>query len=190
MKRSLLLISLPLCLSACQPDLGVTDCERTPEMPPGLKMEHYRGATPACVPDAITLNTAELQRLLAEQQPVLIDVWAILRRVDEGFGNTWLSSETHESLPDAVWLPNVGYGTLEPDIETWFQRELQRLTQGDKATPLVFFCVADCWMSWNAAQRARSYGYNRVYWYKLGVDGWREAGLPLVEVSPVALSSP
>jgi PQQ-dependent catabolism-associated CXXCW motif protein len=156
-------------------------------MPAGLKMEHYRGPTPACVPNAVTLETADLQRLLAEQQSVLLDVFAILRRVDPGFGTTWLLSEPHESLPNSAWLPNVGYGTLEADIEAYFQRELQRLSDGDKAKPLVFFCVADCWMSWNAAQRAREYGYTQVYWYKLGVDGWKEAGLPVVNVTPTPL---
>lgn len=188
MKQGVLL--LPFCcfgLIACQPDSGISTCERTPDMPAGLRQDHYRSPTPACVPNAITLETTGLQHLLAEQQPVLLDVFAILRRVDAGFGNTWLPSEAHESLPNSIWLPNVGYGKLEPDIEAYFQRELQRLTQGDKTKPLVFFCVADCWMSWNAAQRARDYGYSQVYWYKLGVDGWKEAGLPLHAAEPVAI---
>ena len=181
---------LALSLLGCHadsPQYGNADCPRTPDMPPALKMEHYRGAMPACVPNANTLTTDDLQRLQAEQSPVLIDVWAILRRVDEGFGNMWLPNEPHYSLPNSVWLPNVGYGKLEPDIEAYFQRELQRLSKGDKSKPLVFFCVADCWMSWNAAQRVRDYGYTQVYWYKLGVDGWKEAGLPLVTVNPVAM---
>ena len=181
---------LALSVMGCQhdnPQYGNADCPRTPDMPPQLKMEHYRGATPACVPNATTMTTPDLQRLLAEQSPILIDVWAILRRVDDGFGNMWLPNEPHASLPNSVWLPNVGYGKLEPDLEAYFQRELQRLSNGDKAKPLVFFCVADCWMSWNAAQRARDYGYTQVYWYKLGVDGWKEAGLPLVTVNPVAM---
>jgi rhodanese-related sulfurtransferase len=54
-------------------------------------------------------------------------------------------------------------------------------------SPLVFFCVADCWMSWNTVQRVRGYGYTQVYWYKDGTDGWAEAGLPLVSVDPIPL---
>lgn len=190
MRYGLWLVLCAASLVSCRADhsaYGIADCVRTSDMPPGLKMDHYRGPTPACVPNAVTLTTSELQRLQAEQTPVLLDVFAILRRVDEDFGNMWLPSTQHESLPNSVWLPNVGYGRLEPDIEAYFQRELQRLTNGDKTKPLVFFCVADCWMSWNAAQRAQGYGYTQVYWYKLGVDGWKEAGLPLVTVNPVAM---
>lgn len=190
MKRKLLLLPLTLCLAACQPDLGISPCERTPDMPPGLKMEHYRGATPACVPNAITLNVTELQTLLQTAEPVLIDVWAILRRNEPGFPSEWLPNEDHYSLPEAVWLPNVGYGTLDAEMETYLQTHLQRLSGGNKHQPLVFFCVADCWMSWNTAQRVREYGYTHVYWFKDGTDGWQQAGLPLHTVTPQALALP
>lgn len=150
-------------------------------------MDHYRGPTPACVPNAATLDVAGLQVLQQWEKPVLIDVWAILLRKEAGFPSEWLPNEEHTSLPGAVWLPNVGYGKLEPDIETYLQRQLQRLTGGDKSKPLVFFCVADCWMSWNTAQRTREYGYTNVYWYKDGADGWAEAGLPLHQVDPLPL---
>ena len=45
--------------------------------------------------------------------------------------------------------------------------------------PLVFYCQRACWMSWNAARRAVALGYKQISWYPDGVDGWREAGLPL-----------
>ncbi len=187
---SLLLPFCCFCLSACQPDLGLADCERTPDMPTGLKMAHYRGATPACVPDGITLNVTELQTLLQRPEPpVLIDVWAILLRQEAGFPSVWLPNEAHESLPKAVWLPNVGYGELAPEIETYLQTNLQRLSGDDKHKPLVFFCVADCWMSWNTVQRVRQYGYTQVYWFKDGTDGWAEAGLPLEQATPVPMDA-
>lgn len=185
MKR-LLSTLLLLVLNSCH--AATSDCPRTSDMPPGLKMAHYRSPTPACVPNGITLNTAELQSLMQTQQPILIDVFAILRRIDAGFGSTWLVNSPHTSLPNAVWLPNVGYGQLDPDIETWFQQQLTQLTQANKTKPLVFFCVADCWMSWNAVQRARAYGYNQVYWYKDGIDGWQERGLVTVTLEPTPLS--
>jgi PQQ-dependent catabolism-associated CXXCW motif protein len=50
---------------------------------------------------------------------------------------------------------------------------------------VVFYCLADCWMSWNAAKRAAAWGYTRVYWYRDGTDGWAAAKLPLVEAQPV-----
>jgi hypothetical protein len=33
---------------------------------------------------------------------------------------------------------------------------------------LCFYCLADCWMSWNAAKRALSLGYSNVAWYREG----------------------
>ncbi|WP_020395102.1 rhodanese-like domain-containing protein [Thiolinea disciformis] len=175
------LLLLCLSMASCQAD----ECIRTADMPVGLKLDHYRSPTPSCVPNGITLNTAKLQKLLASEKPILIDVWAVYLRVDEGFGSEWLVSEPHESLPNSVWLPNVGYGTLEPPFNQWFKAQLEKLTNKDLAKPLVFYCVADCWMSWNAVQRVRDYGYTRVYWYKEGVDGWKEAGLTLVKTEPV-----
>ena len=42
-------------------------------------------------------------------------------------------------------------------------------------TLLVIYCQADCWMSWNAAKQALSYGYTNVAWYPEGTDGWQRA---------------
>ena len=83
-----------------------------------------------------------------------------------------------------MWLPNTGFGVLPVPEESYLQDNLRRLTGGDAATPVVFFCEADCWMSWNAARRAVSWGYTAVIWYPHGTDGWAEAGLPLAETTP------
>ena len=154
-------------------------------MPAKLRMEHYRRTTPSCVPGGITVDTEGVDQLLAEQpDTLLIDVWAILLRTEAGFGSEWLPNEIHLSLPGAVWLPNVGYGELKPPVDSWFTQQLIDLTDGNLNHPMVFYCVADCWMSWNAAQRARDMGYSEVYWYRLGTDGWLDAGRPLVPVQP------
>lgn len=183
--RVWLLLVLSWSIFSCQAE----DCVRTPQMPTGLKQEHYRSPTPACVPNGTTLKTAELQKLIETEQPLLIDVMAVFLREDEGFPATWLVNEPHDSLPKSVWLPNVGYGVLEPKIETWFKAQLASLTKNDLNQALVFYCVADCWMSWNTVQRVREYGYTRVYWYKDGIDGWKEAGLPTVKTEPQAFTS-
>jgi PQQ-dependent catabolism-associated CXXCW motif protein len=49
---------------------------------------------------------------------------------------------------------------------------------------MVIYCQENCWMSWNVAKRALSFGYARVAWYPEGTDGWERAGLPLVEAQP------
>jgi rhodanese-related sulfurtransferase len=46
--------------------------------------------------------------------------------------------------------------------------------------PIVFFCEGvGCWESYNAALRAEKMGFTRVYWYRGGLDAWKEAGLPM-----------
>jgi PQQ-dependent catabolism-associated CXXCW motif protein len=49
---------------------------------------------------------------------------------------------------------------------------------------LVLYCLANCWMSWNAAKRALSLGYSDVAWYPEGTDGWFAALLPLEDATP------
>lgn len=183
--RVWLLLVLSLSIFSCQAE----ECIRTAQMPSGLKQEHYRSPTPACVPTGMTLKTAELQKLIATDKPILIDVMTVFLREDEGFPATWLLNEPHDSLPNSIWLPNVGYGVLEPKIETWFKVQLASITNNDLNRALVFYCVADCWMSWNAVQRVRKYGYQRVYWYKDGIDGWKEAGFPTVKTEPQAFTA-
>lgn len=165
-------------------------CERTPDIPEKLRMDNYRAPTPECVPNAITIDTAEMVKLI-QQSPnlILIDVLSVITRPNAEFGEgKWLPNKERFSLPGTVWLPNVGYGYLDEQMEHYFTSQLEALTQGDKTKPLVFFCIADCWMSWNSVQRARDYGYHNVYWYKNGTDGWAESGLEVQKTDPVPLT--
>ena len=71
-------------------------------------------------------------------------------------------------------------------MDDYFRTGLEKATGGDKAKPLVFYCLRDCWMSWNAAKRAIAVGYRDVSWYPDGTDGWSEAGHPLENRKPEA----
>ena len=81
-------------------------------------------------------------------------------------------------------MPETARGALSPQVSRWFARRVARLTRGDKTRPIVTFCLADCWMSWNAARRLRALGYRDVRWFAEGTDGRRDAGLPLAAASP------
>jgi PQQ-dependent catabolism-associated CXXCW motif protein len=81
-------------------------------------------------------------------------------------------------------LPDTGYGRLAPATEDYFQRGLARASNSNKAALLVIYCLADCWMSWNAAKRALGFGYSNVAWYPHGSDGWEHDNLPLAEAQP------
>ena len=39
-------------------------------------------------------------------------------------------------------------------------------------------------MTWNAGKRALALGYRQVLWFADGTDGWRDAGLALVDATP------
>ena len=89
-----------------------------------------------------------------------------------------------ETIPGSVWLPDTGYGTLAAATEDYLRHGLARASGGNNAKLLVIYCQADCWMSWNAAKRALSYGYPNVAWYPEGTDGWLRANLPVAESQP------
>lgn len=154
-------------------------------------MRHFRAPTPVSVPHARTIETAELKRLVTEGRPVLVDVQSVVVRPEtREFGVTWLPSTPRHHLPGSIWLPNVGYPSLEPAMDRYFRDALEAATGGDRGRAVVIYCVADCWLSWNAVQRAARYGYTRLYWYREGTDGWEAAGLPLVRAEPRPLAGP
>ncbi|ASG25381.1 PQQ-dependent catabolism-associated CXXCW motif protein [Nitrospirillum viridazoti] len=158
--------------------------------PPGYRLDDYRAPVPATVAGGRVLTTATLQELLAREgsRVVLVDVLPSPRR-PAGMtpGSPWMPLP-HDDLPGSVWLPDVGRGALNPTLENWFQQQLATLSGGDKNRPLVFYCLPECWMSWNATKRAAGYGYTNVAWYPDGVDGWRAARLPLATAT--ALTPP
>ena len=90
----------------------------------------------------------------------------------------------HLDIPGTLWLPDIGRGSLSSELEGYFRRHLEAATKGSRDIPVVFYCLTDCWMSWNAAKRAASWGYKEIYWYPDGIDGWGAANLPTAEAEP------
>ena len=151
----------------------------------GYRIDNFRSPVPDHVPGAQTLDTVAARALIAsEPTAVFIDV---LPRPPRPAGlsatSLWIPPP-HHSIPGSTWLPNVGYGRLSDELDAYFRHHLQRLSDGRRDKPLVIFCQADCWMSWNAARRAAEYGYARVFWYPDGTDGWTAAGLTLAPSTP------
>ena len=89
-------------------------------------------------------------------------------------------------IPGSLWLPDVGRGALSPELERSFRDHLEAATKGRRDTPVVFYCLADCWMSWNATKRAAEWGYTHLYWYRDGIDAWEAAKLPVAKADPAA----
>ena len=157
-------------------------------VPDGYRMTDYRSPTPASLPGGETVDTAAARALVEAGAALPINVMKLDRSTLPG--GPWLLPKPFPQIPGGVWLPNVGLGALPPELEDYFRINLERLSGGDRGRGLLFYCLADCWMSWNAAKRALEMGYRRVHWYRDGVDGWAEAGLPTEEAKPVPVASP
>lgn len=172
-----------LLLGAVQPLAAGESC--VAGEPAGYRMSDFLAPVPCTLSGGDVISTERLVDLMAREQPVLIDVLPSPRR-PEGLAADALWQPKHRrNIPGSVWLPNTGFGVLPVEEEAYLRQNLERLTHGDSARRLVIYCMADCWMSWNAARRAVSWGYTAVTWYPCGTDGWQAAGLPLTTATPV-----
>ncbi len=159
--------------------------EAAPPEPEGYRMQDYRGPVPATLAGARVIATEQARALWEEGEAVFVDVLPRPPR-PEGLpeGTIWRPAP-REDIPGSVWLPDTGYGALSPEAAAYLAEGLRRASGGDPEAPLVFYCKAECWMSWNAAKRAReALGYGAVAWYPDGTDGWAAAGLPLEAREP------
>ncbi|HWK46308.1 MAG TPA: PQQ-dependent catabolism-associated CXXCW motif protein [Stellaceae bacterium] len=164
--------------------LGSPSLAATVPEPSGYRLDDYRAPVPATVEGGTVIHTKGLQALIGRRHVVLIDVLPAPRR-PEGMrpDQPWLPVPRRD-IPGSLWLPDVGRGALAPELARWFQESLARATAEDKNRILVFYCLSQCWMSWNATKRAARWGYRHVYWYPDGSDGWAKAGLPVAEIRP------
>ena len=150
----------------------------------GYRMDNYRAPTPATLHGAIVLSTAQARADWESHDAVFIDVLPQAPRPVGLPASTIWRPKPRYDIPGSLWLPDTGYGALAPVMQDYFERGLQQATGGRRDRLIVFYCLADCWMSWNAAKRALALGYTQVAWYPEGTDGWAAAGLPLEARTP------
>jgi PQQ-dependent catabolism-associated CXXCW motif protein len=152
--------------------------------PDGYRMEDYRTLVPETLAGARVLSTAEAEAIWRAKTGVFIDVLPRAPKPPNLPAGTIWRDKPRSNIPGSIWLPDTGYGKLAEAIEDYLRQGLSRASGGNKATLLVIYCQADCWMSWNAAKRVLSYGYTNVAWYPEGTDGWERANLPVTESQP------
>jgi PQQ-dependent catabolism-associated CXXCW motif protein len=152
--------------------------------PDGYRLENYRAPTPATLQGARVVNTVEAEKIWRDHSASFVDVLPRPPRPKNLPEGTLWRDTPRANIPGSIWLPDTGYGELAPDMADYFSRGLDKATNGDRARVLVLYCLADCWMSWNAAKRARALGYSNVVWYPEGTDGWLAAGLPVQPAEP------
>ena len=182
-RRPLVLALAPLLVFAAAGATAAAGGADWPESG-GYRTQDYRAPTPLTVPGGRMVDTEEARALLNRRDVVWVDMLPAPRR-PEGLapGSLWRPSP-RRGVPGSIWLPEAGRGVLSPETEAWFRDSLARATGGDTGRPVVFYCLADCWMSWNAAKRAAGWGYHDVLWYRDGTDGWEAAGLPTEILQP------
>ncbi|MFA3916375.1 PQQ-dependent catabolism-associated CXXCW motif protein [Ruegeria hyattellae] len=157
---------------------------QTVQEPPDYRMDHYRAPVPDGLTGGTTVGPEEAHELWQEGSADFIDVLPQAPKPANLPEGTIWRDKPRNSIPGAIWLPNVGYGAIADVTAAYFQRGLESATQGDTSRAVVFFCLEDCWMSWNAARRAIEWGYTSVYWFPEGTDGWALWDYPLERVKP------
>jgi PQQ-dependent catabolism-associated CXXCW motif protein len=158
--------------------------QEDPPEPEGYRTDIYRALVPATLAGARVLSTEQAEAIWRSGSGVFIDVLPRPPKPPNLPAGTIWRDKPRLNIPGSIWLPDTGYGTLAAATEDYLRNGLARASGGNSAKLLVIYCQADCWMSWNAAKRALSYGYSNVAWYPEGTDGWQRADLPLVDSRP------
>lgn len=183
--RSLLLALAAVCLAA--PAAWAEQHSTAPAEvaePADYRMDDYRAPVPKTLRGARVVDTETAAALREKEGAVFIDVYPQAPKPPGLPANAIWRTPKHSSIEGATWLPNVGYGKLAAAPEAYLRSNLQRLTGGRTDKTVVFFCLRDCWMSWNAAKRAIEWGYSKVVWFPDGADGWQELGLAIGDAKP------
>lgn len=154
-----------------------------PGEPDGYRQDDYRAPTPATLKNARVLTTPEAEALWRSHAAAFVDVLPQAPRPAGLPASVVWRDKPRFDIPGSVWLPDTGYGELAPTTLDYFRRGLDKVSEGG-TREIVFYCLKDCWMSWNAAKRALALGYAHVDWYPEGSDGWSAAGLPLEQRHP------
>jgi PQQ-dependent catabolism-associated CXXCW motif protein len=176
MKRALLALFLGLAAPAVA---------QAPSEPEGYRGPPYGAPVPETLAGATVVDNAAAAALHAAGKAAFIDVMPRdVKPADLPEGTIW-RDKPRDSIPGSIWLPNTGFEALTPAEEAYLRAGLDHATKGNLDQPIVVFCRAECWMSWNVAKRAIGYGYTQVIWYPDGPEGWltvpQNPGLQRVE---------
>ena len=161
----------------------VASAAEVPE-PVDYRDDDYRSPVPSTLSGATVVETEAAHELWEAGGTAFIDVLPRAPKPDKLPEGTIWHEKPRLSIPGSLWLPNVGYGRIADITDAYFRAGMEKATDGDKGHPVLFFCLDDCWMSWNAAKRALEYGYTDVYWYPEGTDGWTFMDYATEELAP------
>lgn len=149
----------------------------------GYRVAQYRGIVPGPPPGVSQVDARAVARLVDRHAAILVDVVPAEGGIRDPATGRWRLAKPAASIPGAAWFPEAGRGVPDSAIARWFLAGVRRLLQAHPRRSIVVFCLADCWMSWNAALRLHRAGIP-VLWFGEGSDGWRDLGRALKPVTP------
>ncbi len=155
-----------------------------PPEPDSYRMDAYRAPVPATLKGATVVDTAKAYDLWTRKAAAFIDALPHAPKPEGLPKNVVWREQARSDIPGSLWLPDTGYGALSAATQLYLEKGLEKASGGDRKKPLVFYCLKNCWMSWNAAKRALTLGYANVFWYPEGTDGWDAAKHPLEDRKP------
>ncbi|GHC99729.1 rhodanese-like domain-containing protein [Novosphingobium pokkalii] len=126
-------------------------------------------------------------RRLAPGAALFVDVLPAEGAHRDPASGRWTLAAPHATIPGALWFPETGRAPPDPLLWGALLARAMAFRQAHPAAPIVLFCRADCWMSWNAARRLALAGVPGVRWLAEGIEGWHDAGGALVPATPVAV---
>lgn len=155
----------------------------------GFRISRYRAPVSEPPEGVRRISIDGLDDLVTRHGALLVDVTPAEGGSVDPVTGRWRLLRQRENIPGSTWLPEVGRGVLDADMDAYLRRELERMTAGDRMRPIIVYCQSDCWMAWNALKRATDLGYRRLYWYPEGVDGWRDHDRAFAPAVPVPVGS-
>lgn len=152
--------------------------------PQGYRIARYRSPITADPAPAAQIALADALALEPGRDALFLDVMPAEGGMRDAATGAWRLGQPHSTIAGAAWHPEAGRMPADPAL--WQALEsAARSAAPDR--PVILFCRADCWMSWNAARRLAAGGLTNVFWLAEGTDGWHGAGRALVTAVPVAV---
>lgn len=151
--------------------------------PEGFRAPPYRAPVPATLTGAQVTDGPGAVALY-DAGAVFIDAMPRKKRPENLPEGTIWRDPVHMTIPGAIWLYDTGYEALAPAETDRLVQGLADATGGDLDAPVVIFCQAECWMSWNTAKRAVGLGYRNITWFPGGTNDWEAQGRDLVPARP------
>jgi PQQ-dependent catabolism-associated CXXCW motif protein len=105
--------------------------------PEGYRTEDYRSPTPDTLRGGKVLDTAAAHELWKDGNAVWIDVLPASRRPSNLPPSALWMPLPHRDIPGSLWIPDIGRGVLNDELETYFRDYLSAATKGRLDAPVV-----------------------------------------------------